>query len=85
MTGYRACKHEREMSNVGTFQISECCDCGEEFRKDASTLDEGEIFAQMHQLAEAWQELTGGGAFFELVTKDGAKVQCATKNSKRKV
>lgn len=43
------------------------------------------IFDVMYEQAMKWEKLTGGGVFFELVTDDGGKIRCATKNSKRKV
>ena len=44
-----------------------------------------QIFDGMYELALKWEKLTNGAAYFELVTDKGTKVQCATKNSKRKV
>jgi hypothetical protein len=44
-------------------------------------------FDKMYNAALEWEAACGGkaSAFFELVTENGSKIKCATKNSKRKV
>lgn len=43
------------------------------------------IIVAMEKLAEEWQDLTGGSAFFMLITGSGASVQLSTKNFTKKM